>query len=200
MMLMIRSLLIERFKLVAHRETKESPIYALVMARGDGKLGPKLSKTSDDCEAILAERRATARARGPGPVPFTPPGPNDRPVCTVNMLPVPGVPGAPFVLRMRAGGQTMDALARTLSGYLNRQVIDRTGLTGLYDYEIEYSPARTLNTAPITAAPGGTAPAVPIDDGPSVFETVQQLGLKLESTKGPVEYLIIDSVEKAVDD
>ena len=79
-MLMIRSLLIERFKLVAHRETRESPIYALVLARSDGKLGPKLTKTTDDCAAIMAERLAAARARGPGPVPFTPPGPNERPV------------------------------------------------------------------------------------------------------------------------
>jgi len=197
LMLMIRALLIERFKLVAHRETKESPIYALVLARSDGKLGPKLTKTTDDCAAIMAERLAAARARGPGPVPFTPPGPNERPVCTMNMTPVPG---AGFVLRMRAGGQTMESLARTLSGNVNRQVLDRTGLTGLYDYEIEYSPARTLNTAPITAPPGGPTPATPIDDGPSIFDAVQQLGLKLEATKGPVEYLVIDKIEHPVDD
>jgi uncharacterized protein (TIGR03435 family) len=87
---------------------------------------------------------------------------------------------------------------------VNRQVIDRTGLAGLYDYEIEYAPGRTLNTAPTiaptTAPPGGTAPAAPIDDGPSIFESVQQLGLKLESTKGPVEYLVIDKIEHPVDD
>jgi len=197
LMFMIRSLLIERFKLVAHRETKESQVYALVLARTDGKLGPKLSQTTDDCAAITAERLAAARARGPGPVPFTPPGPNERPVCTMNMTPVPG---AGFVMRIRGGGQTMEALARSLSGFVSRQVIDRTGLTGLYDYEIEYSPARTLNTAPLTAPPGGTAPAAPIDDGPSIFESVQQLGLKLESTRGPVEYLVIDRVEKPTED
>lgn len=208
LMLMIRALLIERFKLVAHRETKESPVYALVMARSDGKLGPKLTKTTDDCDAIMAERRASARARGPGPGPgpgpgagrFTPPGPNDRPVCTVNMFPSPRSAGGPPLLVMRAGGQTMESLARTLSGFVNRQVIDRTGLTGLYDYELEYSPLRTLNTAPLTAPPNGQAPAAPIDDAPTVFETVQQLGLKLESTKGPVEYLVIESMEKPVDD
>jgi len=200
LMLMLRSLLIERFKLVAHRETKDSPVYALVMARSDGKLGPKLSKTTDDCDAILAERRATARARGPGPVPFTPPGPNERPVCTTSMMPVSREAGAPFLLRMRAGGQTMEALARTVSGYVNRLVIDRTGLMGLYDYELEISPMRTLNTAPTTVPPGGQAPAAPIDDGPTIFESVQQLGLKLESTRGPVEYLIIDSIQKPVDD
>jgi uncharacterized protein (TIGR03435 family) len=201
--LMVRALLIERFKLVAHRETKEAPIYELVMARSDGRLGPKLSKTTDDCEAIMAERRAAARARGPGQPPFTPPGPNERPVCTMNMMPLSREQGAPFVLRMRAGGQTMDQLVRTLSGYVSRPVIDRTGLTGLYDYELEISPMRMLNVAPTPAAPGGPAgpaAAAPIDDGPTIFESVQQLGLKLESTKGPVEYLVIDSVEKPVDD
>jgi uncharacterized protein (TIGR03435 family) len=205
--LMMRSLLVERFKLATHRETRDAPIYALVLARADGKLGPKLTKTTDDCDAILAERKASARARGPGPVPFTPPGPNERPVCTVNTLPVSRTPGAPFVLRLRAGGQTMEFLARNLSGAVNRPVIDRTGLMGLYDYEVEFAPGRTLNTAPLTVPPGGPAssaggpvPSAPIDDGPSVFESVQQLGLKLESTKGPVEYLVIDSVEKPVDD
>ena len=146
------------------------------------------------------KRPTGARARGPGPVPFTPPGPNERPVCTMNSMPVSREPGAPFVLRMRAGGQTMESLARTLSGFVNRLVVDRTGLTGLYDYELEYSPMRTLNTAPITVPPGGQAPAAPIDDGPSIFESVQELGLKLESTRGPVEYLVIDSVEKPIDD
>jgi uncharacterized protein (TIGR03435 family) len=177
------------------------------MARSDGKLGPKLSKTTDDCEAILAERRAAARARGPGsgPLPFTPPGPNERPVCTMNMMPVSRETGAPFVLRMRAGGQTMESLTRTLSGYVNRVVVDRTGLTGLYDYELEYSPMRTLNSAPTTAPPGGSAAggpgaAVPIDDGPSIFESVQQLGLKLDSTRGGVDYLVIDRIEKPTED
>ena len=118
------------------------------------------------------------------------------------MMPVSREQGAPLVLRMRAGGQTMEALARTLSGYVNRQVIDRTGLMGLYDYELEISPMRMLNAAPTTAAPGGPAgpAAAPIDDGPTIFESVQQLGLKLEATKGPVEYLVIDRVEKPVDD
>jgi uncharacterized protein (TIGR03435 family) len=201
MMLMIRSLLIERFKLVAHRETKDSQVYALVLARSDGKLGPKLTKTTDDCEAIMAERRAAARARGPGPgpLPFTPPSPNERPICTINMSVVPGT-GGPPVLRFRAGGQNMDALARQLAGMLNRSVIDRTSLSGLYDFELEYSPPRPLGSAALASGAAGAAPTTPIDDGPSVFESVQQLGLKLESTRGPVEYVVIDSVEKPVDD
>ena len=91
-MLMLRGLLADRFKLKVHGETREAPIYALVLARDDGKLGPKLSKSTDDCEKILAERRtaaAAARAGGGGPVPFMPPGPNEKPVCTLSMRPFP---------------------------------------------------------------------------------------------------------------
>jgi uncharacterized protein (TIGR03435 family) len=198
---MLRSLLRERFKLVVHRETKESPIYALMLARSDGKLGPKLTKTTDDCDAILAERIAAARARGPGPVPFTPPGLNERPICTMRTSSVPpAAPGSSFVIRYSAGGQPMESLTGLLSGFVNRLVVDRTGLAGLYDYELEYSPVRTLNTAPLGAPAGGQAPVAPIDDAPTVFESLKQLGLKLESTRGPVEYLVVDSVEHPVDD
>ena len=89
MPLMLRGLLAERFKLKVHGETRDTPIYALVLARSDGKLGPKLSKSADDCGKILAERRAAAqaaRAGGAGPVPFTMPGPNEKPVCTMSMF------------------------------------------------------------------------------------------------------------------
>ena len=101
------------------------------------------------------------------------------------------------VITQRAGGQTIAALARTLSGNLNRQVVDRTGLTGLYDYELQYGiGSGALTTAP----PGGTAPAAPIDDAPTMFDAVRELGLKLESIRGPVEHLVIDSVEKPTED
>src|SRR6185503_18342712 len=66
--LMLRGLLAERFKLKVHGETREVPIYALVLARSDGKLGPKLSKTTDDCQKIQEERQAAIKAaRGAGP-------------------------------------------------------------------------------------------------------------------------------------
>ena len=117
-MLMLRGLLADRFKLKVHGETRDTQIYALVLARSDGKLGPKLSKTTDDCEKILAERRATAaaaRAGGAGPVPFTPPGPNEKPVCTMSMRPAPVESGLP-VLVFRAGGQPMQVLVSRSPG------------------------------------------------------------------------------------
>jgi uncharacterized protein (TIGR03435 family) len=198
LMPMLQSLLAERFKLVTHKDTKEAPIYALVIARSDGKLGPKLSPTTDDCEAVLAERRAAARARGPGPAPFTPTSPTERPICTMSMNASPS--NGIVIMHYRGGGQTIANLARQIESVAGRPVVDRTGLTGLYDYDLEYSLQRPLTTAPAAAASGQATVAAPIDDGPTVFDAVQQLGLKLESTRGPVEYLVIDRVEKPIDD
>jgi uncharacterized protein (TIGR03435 family) len=200
LMLMIRSLLADRFKLVSHNETKESPIYALVMARSDGKLGPKLSKTTDDCDAILKERREAARAGGPGPTVFTPPPITERPICRINMG-SSQQPTGRFAMRFRGGGQPIDTLVRQLEALTDRSIVNRTGLTGLYDFDLEWVPqlaGAALATGGISAT--GQTASGPIDDGPTMFDAVQQLGLKLESTRGPVEYLVIDSVAKPADD
>ena len=205
-LLMLRGLLAERFKLKLHAETRDTPIYALVLARSDGRLGPKLSKTTDDCQKILEERQAAikaARGSGSGPgrgQPLPPgimPAPGERPICTVSMNAGPPAGGGMPVITQRAGGQTIAALARTLSGNLNRQVVDRTGLTGLYDYELQYG----IGTGALTTAPpGGTATTAPIDDAPTIFDALRDLGLKLESERGPVEHLVIDSVERPTND
>jgi uncharacterized protein (TIGR03435 family) len=200
--LMLRGLLADRFKLKVHGETRDTQIYALTLARSDGRLGPKLSKSTDDCEKILAERRAAAaaaRAGGAGPVPFTMPGPNEKPVCTISMRPAPVANGLPSLI-FRGGGQPMQVLVNQISSFMNKRVVDRTGLTGLYDFELQFSMGtQTLLTTQAPAA-GGTTPAAPIDDGPTMFDAVRELGLKLESERGPVEHLVIDSVERPTED
>jgi uncharacterized protein (TIGR03435 family) len=205
--LMIRGLLADRFKLKVHSETRETQIYALMLARSDGKLGPKLSKSTDDSEKILAERRAAAaaaRAGGAGPVPFNMPGPNERPVCTMSMRPVQAANGATNsvpVLSFRGGGQPIQLIVSQISSFLNKRVVDKTGLTGLYDFELEFSMRSIGGQGPLTTqAAGATTPAAPIDDGPTMFDAVRELGLKLESERGPVEHLVIDSVEKPTED
>jgi uncharacterized protein (TIGR03435 family) len=203
--LMLRGLLAERFKLKLHVETRDTPVYALVLARSDGRLGPKLTKTTDDCQKVQAERAAAMKAaRGSGqPGPFVPPPglmpkPSERAICTVSMNAGPAAGGGLPVMTMRAGGQTIASLVRTLSSSLNRQVIDRTGLEGLYDYELQFGLGQQAGLS--TQQPGGNAPTAPIDDGPTMFDAVRELGLKLESERGPVEHLVIDSVERPTED
>jgi uncharacterized protein (TIGR03435 family) len=200
--LMLRGLLADRFKLKVHAETRETQVYALVLARDDGKLGPKLSKTTDDCETILAERRATAaaaRAGGAGPVPFTPPSPNEKPVCTINMGTTPVPSGLPL-LNFRGGGQPIQMLVNQISSFLNKRVVDKTGLTGLYDFELRFSMGTQMPLTTQTPGAGTTTPTAAIDDGPTMFDAVRELGLKLESARGPVEHLVIDSVERPTED
>jgi bla regulator protein BlaR1 len=181
-LMMVRNLLVERFKLAVHNETRDLPIYALVMARADGRLGPQFRASQVDCAAV----RAAARGRG-GP-PLAPPKPGERPPC--------GMFGG--FGRIAAGGVSIAQLAMSLSPRVNRVVLDRTGLTGLYEFELEFTPDQMPQGPP----PPGAPPLPPIDpNGPSIFTALQeQLGLKLDAQRGPVEVLIIDGVEQPTPD
>jgi uncharacterized protein (TIGR03435 family) len=191
---MLQSLLAERFKLVAHVETRDAPIYALAMARDDRRLGPQLKKSTIDCGPILAARQADARARGPAPVRVPVPGQNERPVCGIRAT-RRQTPGGATLNGYIAGNTTIARLAEQMRGELRRLVVDRSGLAGEFDFDLQYAPVRDLASPP---APGATPAS---DEGPSLFTALQeQLGLKLESTRGPVEYLVIDRVEKPTDD
>jgi len=177
-MVAMRTLLAERFKLAVHRETRQMDIYELVLARPDGKLGPALKPTTQDCAAMLAA------ARG-GPPPGPAPGPNSPVVCGMR-----GLPG-----RLVAGAMPMAQLASNLSGQVQRIVVDRTGLSGGWDFEITFAPERPLNPPPGVEFPAADPNA------PSLFTAMQeQLGLKLQSTKGPVEVLVVERVEQPISD
>jgi uncharacterized protein (TIGR03435 family) len=176
---MVRALLVDRFKLSAHRETRELPIYALVVARSDRRLGPQLRPSAVDCDAFAQ--------RGERP-PLPPAG--GAPACG-------GQLGAGH---LALNGFTMSRLAVNLSTWVDRPVSDRTGLSGGFNFTLEWS----LDQRPQYDAIGGPARPVeiPVDrTGPSIFTAVEeQLGLKLESTKGPVDVLVIDHVEKPTPD
>ena len=93
--------------------------------------------------------------------------------------------------------QSIGALVTVLPQFVERPVIDRTGLTGLYDLTLKWTPE------PIPSLPGlPQAPLPPADpDVPNIFAAIQeQLGLKLEATRGPVEVLVIDSAERPMPD
>jgi uncharacterized protein (TIGR03435 family) len=179
---MMRALLADRFKLVAHTETREMPIYHLVLARTDGKLGPSLKESKTDCEALFRSRRG-----GPPPA-----------------MPQPGQPiECGFIMgmgTMNVGGMPILELARTLSNQLNRVVLDKTGLTGRYDFQLTFAP-EGRGFGPLGPVPG--APEPPASDGstPTLVTAIQeQLGLKLDAQRGPVEVLVIDRVDQPTED
>jgi len=187
--LMLRALLKERFALVAHNETRELPLSYLVVARDDKKLGERLRPATVDCAALMAARAARARAGGPPPEPPAPPKPGEVPPC--------GMMGG--MGRIAAGSMTMASLASLLASMLNRPVLDRTGLTGNFEMQMDYTPDQMPQLPPGATLPPGFA--MPSPDGPSLLTALQeQLGLKLESTRGPVEVLVIDSVSQPTPD
>jgi uncharacterized protein (TIGR03435 family) len=179
--LMMQSLLAERFALKARRETREMSRYDLVLARADGRLGPQLKPSTTDCQALFAARR------GGGPPP-PPPGPGEPILCGFRIGPG----------RMQGGGFPLSQLAQSLAPFVERVVIDRTGLTGNYELDMTYTPDRMPQGPP----PPGAPPLPPVDpNGPSLFTALQeQLGLKLESVRGPVDVLVIESVNRPTPD
>jgi uncharacterized protein (TIGR03435 family) len=171
--LMLQALLAERFKLVVHRELREQPIYALVLARSDGTLGPKVRASTADCAAR-----------------------SDQPPSGLLVF------NAPVTCAARLGhGQlsardaTMAQLAVSLSSTVQRVVRDRTGLLGRYSLAVSFTPER------MPQAPGATTPLTIDPNGTSIFTVLQEeLGLKLESARGPVDIVVIDSIERATTD
>jgi uncharacterized protein (TIGR03435 family) len=147
----LKSLLADRFQLTLHSETKEQPVYALVV----NKHGPKLQESTEPSSRI--------RKMGRG------------------------------MLKGQAVGLGM--LALNLSNELGRRVIDKTGLSGKYDFELKWSSQESAAQIRSTQTAELTLPGDP--DGPSIFTALQeQLGLHLESGKGPVEVLVVDRAER----
>jgi len=164
---MLQALLADRCKLVIHRESTEQPVYVLVIAKGGSKLHE--AKPGDTYPNGLK-------------------GPNGQPGAGMFRMGGPGVPS------LTAQGIPISNLVRLLSRQLGRKVIDKTGLTGIYDFTLKWTPDQ--NT-PMFGGPAPAEAAPPDSSGPSLLTAIQeQLGLKLESHKGPVELIVIDHVEK----
>jgi uncharacterized protein (TIGR03435 family) len=149
----LRALLADRFQLVVHKETKDQPIYALVVSKN----GPKLQETK---ETGTQQSMMTNRGRSEG-----------------HAIPVAMV-------------------AQMLSGLTGRPVVDKTGLTAKYDFVLEWTPDAGADARAQGFGDGITSPA-PAPGSPTIFTALQeQLGLRLEAQKGPVENVVIDRVEK----
>lgn len=173
--LMLQALLADRFQLAIHRETKELPVYALVVARKNGKLGPNLVEAKgDNCVVVDTTK------------PPSPPEPGKSPVLSCG-----GIRMQPNALR--GVSVQIRQLTPNLSRLLGRTVVDKTGLTGKYDISMEWAP----DESQFPQMPGAPSPPPSESAGLSIFTAVQeQLGLKLEAQKGPVETIVIDRVEK----
>jgi len=179
---MLRSLLEDRFKLAARIEVRDLPVYSLVVARSDGKLNNQLRRSGLECLP------PTPPAGAPPPPP--PPGGLGP---TSGQCPSILAPGA------ISGRQlTLTRLAETLSLWVDRTVIDRTGLEGNFDIDLQWMADRPLSGGPGDFGRGNPAPSSEL---PSLFTALQeQLGLKLNPQRGPVEVLQIDHAEKPTED
>jgi len=185
---MMQNLLAERFKLKTHRETKEMPIYELKLARSDGRLGKQIEPSTVDCAAQRGRGAGPNGRGGPNGPPPAPPQPGERPQCGMFM----------GFANVGAGDVPMQQLAQLLSQRVQRIVVDKTGLTGRYSFNLEFTPDQM---PPPGALPPGVQPPPINPDGPSLFTALQeQLGLKLESARGQVETLVIDSIEQPTPD
>ena len=170
MRLMVHRMLAERFQLKAHWEKREMPVYVMTMARPDGRPGPGMTLKSDaECE----------KDRAAGPPPMPEPGvPAPPPRCGA----VQFGPGLLF-----AGGVPLDWFASTLSNVpvisgIDRPVINRTNLKGTFAFQLKFAAPLNPNPDP---------------DRPQLMTAMQeQLGIRMESTRAPVDVLVIDSVAK----
>lgn len=164
----LRRLLADRFRFVAHYETRQRRIYELVRAKPSESLPRALRRLDIDCDEYMWRQKAAG-------TPSTTVATNGAPVCaTFNTRGV-----------LRSGGMTMSTLADVLTGIVGTRVRERTELEGAYEFTLSYD-NKPLSTDP--NAPSGK---------PGIFEALQaQLGLKLESRQAPVEVLVIDRLER----
>ncbi len=193
---MLRALLKDRFRIVMHVETRSLPVYTLAMARKDGRMEANLRSSGVDCLPVRIPPSANFPSAPPPPPP--PPGALPPPDPNVNADPnrVGGSCGSMLAQGMISGRKiTMTQLANVFARFLDRVVIDRTGLTGEFDVDLVYTP----DVMPIRT--GALPPLSPPSDGPSLFTAVrEQLGLKLQPGKGPVPVLVIEHVEAPKED
>jgi uncharacterized protein (TIGR03435 family) len=168
-LLMLKALLAERFRLRTHTETRQLPVYAITVAR-EGRLGPEIRPSSHDCAAIVRAGGRPTDANAPRDY-------KGRDLCWMNydFGPTQGI---------RFAGPLAYLVSRGAQPNVDRPVVDATGLTGNFEWQITFTRNPTADS-----------------DAPSIFTAFQeQLGLKLEPRTGPVDVLVIDSVEAPTPD
>jgi uncharacterized protein (TIGR03435 family) len=186
MRLMMRSLLVERFKLAGHTEQHTQSIFDLTLVKA-GRMGPQLRahRTDNACDSGFTSAQITKLPSLSSPSP------------SIFQLPTFPCGSIGFVtfgigdrMRIVGNGQPMDRVADVLKGQftgIDRHIRDRTGLAGMFDLVVEWS----------RSSDAVQTPSEPVDAPPPFIEALQrQLGLRLTSTKGPVDVLVIDHLER----
>jgi uncharacterized protein (TIGR03435 family) len=211
--LMMQAMLEDRFQLRAHMETRELPIYNLVVAKD----GPRIKASADQTPPPISVAGPQPCGPAPtGPPPFPPPAPG-QPGGAFDPA---SMPRGAMMMMMNPTGLTMQApaipitnLVNLLQQFVGRPVVDKTDLKGLYDVKLQFSREGLTLPGPGPGAPGGFGPGLgpgpapgsaglggtstdSADPIPSLFTAIQDLGLRLESSKGLVEVLVVDSAQK----
>ena len=178
-MLMLQNLLVERFNLQMHTETRDMQYYALVLAKANGQLGEGIQPSTIDCAAYYQAREQAQRPDG-APGNIVPTGAH----CGLRLA------SRGLLETIESGAVVMPRFAESLQIFLGAMVRDETGLEGLFDVDVTF--LRDPALAPELPVPPGDTGV-----GPSIFAAVQeQLGLELESRLGPIEVLVVDHVEQ----
>jgi uncharacterized protein (TIGR03435 family) len=211
---MLQALLAERFKLAAHRETREHPVYALVVGKSGAKMkeadppnaGTETGEKSPH-EAMMAGhgRAAGVHVNGGAMSLFL----SNEDLGQVRLSPSPSGAG----MRLEAKAASMRALADILSRMLDRPVVDKTELKGKYEVAVDLTQenmrtmAATAGFAMPRMGPGGMGPegdmhgggdsATASEPAATLFQSVQQLGLRLEARKAPMEMIVVDHVDNS---
>jgi uncharacterized protein (TIGR03435 family) len=181
-MLMMQTLLGERFKLSVHHEMRDGPIYSLVIANRDGRIGPQLRRSETDCNALISRGRINAAPPPPPP----PPSSGQVPPCGIQV----------GIGMLRIGSQSIPAVSRLLARAVGKPVVDNTGLKGAFDLSLDFD---TSGLPGFATPPGVNPPAT--GDKPTLYTALQeQAGLKLETGRGPIDILIVDHVERPTPD
>ncbi len=187
----LQAFLTERFKLVAHRGSKDVPIYALVAARPDGRLGPQITPSPMDCRPDAVRARFSAIG--------LPADTGGRPTCGISST----------FGQMAGRGVTLAELVRNLPAHLgggirspttfDRVLTDRTGVSDRFDFTLEWTPDAGVQSTAATPTPGQNRPFVSAleSTAPNFLTALEeQLGLTIESQLAPIPVLVIDSIEE----
>lgn len=198
---MLRTLLAERFSLRTHTETRQASVYVLTVARGDGRLGSRLTRSTAECAQEIEQRR---NGTAPAAKPLTASDLSERmkrvmsgdtsvrPVCGTQSMGMRANGGSTLLF----GGMELKSLISRLSSELSAPVLDQTGLSGLFDVSLEYLSERRINGRVGGLDPNNTDPLPP----PLTGALQQQLGLKLEKQTGPMPVVVIEAADHPTPD